>query len=195
MTFFSLDIPEYFAPSIRFIMEVMNGFYDLDPLLSGIQRESSIHRGPIRNIPGNNPLDQEIFKVESTASVSFNIISNSDIESYIYHLVELSESYCLSIKHHLLENLSQITDATGTSINENGKPFSYDMILDLLEKVEFEFDDLNNPRFPSLIIPHDYIEILNKTQPTQTQDERFKRIIEEKRAIFNAKKRTRRLPR
>ena len=67
------------------------------------------------------------------------------------------------------------------------------MILDLLEKVEFGFDDDGNPQYPTLVLPPALIERLKKLKPTSDQAQRWKQVIEENRARFNAGKRTRRL--
>jgi hypothetical protein len=67
------------------------------------------------------------------------------------------------------------------------------MILDLIEKIDFGFDDEGNPIYPTLVLSPKMIEKLKTIKPTPEQEQRKKRIIEQKRAIFNAKKRTRRL--
>ena len=54
----SLNIPEYESASLRFIAEVLRGFLSVDSLFSGIEWSTTVHRGPIRNVPGDTPLDQ-----------------------------------------------------------------------------------------------------------------------------------------
>ena len=59
--------------------------------------------------------------------------------------------------------------------------------------MEFGFDDDGNPQYPTLVLPPAAIERLKKLEFTPEQEKRRKQIIEEKRARFNAGKRTRRL--
>jgi len=174
----SLNIPEYESASLRFIVEVMQGFLGVDPLFSGIERDYTTHRGPIRNVPGDTPLDQSMFAVSSESSISWDSIRNGKIDDYIQFLVK---------------NISEITDATGQTVNAKGQPLTVDLILDLLEKVEFGFDDDGNPQYPTLFLPSAAIERLKKLEVTPEQEKRRQQIIEEKRARFNASKRTRRL--
>jgi len=189
----SLNIPEYESAALRFIAEVMNGFLNIDPLFSGIERSITIHRGPIRNVPGDTPLDQSMFQVRGESSLPWESVRNCKIDDYTRFLVEISESQRKSLAKQFFRSISEITDATGRSINAKGQPLTADMILDLMEKVEFGFDDDGNPQYPTLILPPAAIEKLKELKPTPEQDQRWKQIIEEKRAKFNASKRTRRL--
>lgn len=189
----SLNIPEYESASLRFIVEVMQGFLGVDPLFSGIERDYTTHRGPIRNVPGDTPLDQSMFAVSAESSISWDSIRNGKIDDYTHFLVDISESQRKSLARHFFKNISEITDATGRTVNAKGQPLTVDLILDLLEKVEFGFDDDGNPQYPTLVLPPAAIERLQKLEITPEQEKRRKQIIEEKRARFNASKRTRRL--
>ncbi len=189
----SLNIPEYESAALRFIAEVMRGLLNIDSLFSGIEWSTSVHRGPIRNVPGDTPLDQSMFTVSGESSLSWDSIHNGKIDDYTHFLVDISESQRKSLARHFFKNIAEITDATGRSINAKGQPLTVDLILDLLEKVEFGFDDDGNPQYPTLVLPPAAIERLKKLNFTPEQEQRRKQIIEEKRARFNASKRTRRL--
>jgi hypothetical protein len=134
-----------------------------------------------------------MFAVSGESSLSWDSIRNGKIDEYTHFLVDISESQRKSLARHFFENISQITDATGRTVNAKGQPLTVDLILDLLEKVEFGFDDDGNPQYPTLVLPPSAIERLKKLQFTPEQDKRWKQIIEENRARFNASKRTRRL--
>ena len=187
----SLNIPEYESAALRFINEVIQGFLNVDPLFSGIERSISVHRGPIRNVPGDTPLDQSMFTVRGESSLTWDSVRNGKIDDYIRFLVDISESQRKSLARQFFKNLSEITDATGRSVNAKGQPLTVDLILDLIEKVEFGFDDDGNPQYPTLVLPPAAIERLKHLKFTPEQEKRREQIIEEKRARFNASKRTR----
>jgi len=189
----SLNIPEYESAALRFINEVMHGFLNVDPLFSGIERSISVHRGPIRNVPGDNPLDQSMFAVSGESALSWDSVRNGKIDDYTCFLHDISESQRKSLARHLFKSISEITDATGRSINAKGQPLTVDLILDLIEKVEFGFDDEGNPQYPTMVLPPAAIERLKELKFTPEQEQRRKQIIEGKRARFNASKRTRHL--
>jgi len=189
----SLNIPEYESAALRFIAEVMHGFLNIDPLFSGIERSISVHRGPIRNVPGDTPLDQSMFTVSGESSLPWDSVRNGKIDDYTRFLIDISKSQRESLARHFFKNIAEITDATGRSVNAGGQPLTVDLILDLIEKVEFGFDDDGNPQYPTLVLPPAAIKKLKELKFTPEQEQRQKQIIEEKRARFNASKRTRRL--
>jgi len=189
----SLDIPDYESSAIRFINEVLQGFLNVDPLFSGIERSITVHRGPIRNVPGETPLDQSMFAVRAVATLTWDSVRNGKIEEYTRFLVDISESQRKSLARHLFRRISEITDITGRTIDAKGQLLTADFILDLLEKVEIGFDDEGNPQYPTLVVPPQLIKRLQELKITPEQEQRHKQIIEEKRARFNASKRTRRL--
>ncbi len=153
----------------------------------------SVHQGPIRNVRGDTPLDQSMFAVRAESSISWASVRDGRIDDYTSFLADISESQRKSLAKNFFENISQITDATGQSINAKGQPLTVDLILDLIEKVEFDFDDDGNPQYPTLVIPPAAAENLKKLKFTPEQEQRREKIVEEQRARFNASKRTRRL--
>jgi len=191
----SLIIPEYESAAVRFFAEVMNGFLNIDPLFAGIERSITLHRGPIRNVPGDTPLDQKMFQASGEASLPWDSVRNCKIDDYTRFLVDLSESQRKSLARSFFKNISEITDFTGRTLNAKGQPLTMDMILELLEKVEFGFDDDGNPQYPTLVLPPAAVKKLKELNFTPEQEQRWKQIIEENRARFNASKRTRRLSR
>jgi hypothetical protein len=188
-----LIIPEYYTAELRFIENVLQGFMDKDPFLSGIERTTTIHKGPIRNVRSDTPLDQRMFEVHGESEISWDSVLNGKIEDYTKFLYDISESQRKSLTKNMFKNISEITDATGQSVNAKGQPLSIDLYLDLLEKIEFGFDDKGNPQYPTMYMPQNAIEKFHSLKYTPEQEQRKKKITEEKRARFNANKRSRRL--
>src|SRR4030042_2751133 len=122
MSTLSLDIPEYELATIHFISEVLQGFLDLDPLFQKIPREITMHRGPIRNVPGDSPLDQDMFPVTAEGTLSWDTIRNSNVDEYVSSLLNLSISQRKSLARQFFKNITTITDITGRSVDAKGKP-------------------------------------------------------------------------
>jgi hypothetical protein len=192
---FSLHIPEYEAAMLRFFGDVFQGFLDVDPVLKGFGRETTSHRGPIRNVRGDEPLDQQMAPIITENVLSYDVVRQGKIEDYIEMITKLTMDQRMQLGRQLFRGLGEITDATGMSIDAKGQPFSIDLFLDLLEKIEFDFDEDGNPIYPTLIVPPKFIKQLEKLTSTTDQETRRQQIIEKQRARFNASKRTRRLSR
>jgi len=78
----------------------------LDPLFSGIERDYTAHRGPIRNVRGDTPLDQSMFAVSGESLLSWDSIRNGKIDDYTHFLVNISESQRKSLAGHFFKSIS-----------------------------------------------------------------------------------------
>jgi hypothetical protein len=95
----------------------------------------------------------------------------------------------------VIQVLSEVCESTGNVTDGGGEPLSYDHILDMFEKVDFEVDEnlqfKGNPVF--LMSPEMVQRLSALGPPSQEQEERHKRIMIEKRDRQNAQKRLRKL--
>ena len=173
--------------------QVMDGFISLDPLLGQLPRSTSIHHGPIRNVRGATPLDQSSMEVEISAGLTTDAVRNTDIEEHTAFLAHLAEANISSIAPQFFKGLEEVTNATGNAVDAGGKPFSWDYYNDVIEKMPLEFADDGKPHLPTLVMHPNLFEKIKEIEPTPEQLARRSRILERKRAEFNAQKRTRRL--
>lgn len=89
--------------------------------------------------------------------------------------------------------MDEVCDKSGQTVDSGGDGFSYDLFLDMLEKIEISFDKNNEPIKPTLIMHPDVAEKIKEIKPTKEQELREKLIWERKKVDFIAKKRIRRL--
>jgi hypothetical protein len=193
MTKLRFLIPAYEKVMLRFTEQIMKGFFSVDPLFGQIPWRSTEHGGPVRNVRKPSPLDQTMPVIESESSISIDSIRNSEIEEYTHSLYELANSSIRAFAPEFFKGMGEITEAVGTSLDARGRPFSFDMLNDMLEKVYIEFDEEGEPIFPTLVMHPRMIEQIRSIKPTSEQKERYDEIIMRKRAEYYAKKRTRRL--
>jgi len=187
------DIPEYDSAIINLIEQVIEGFLALDPLLGAIPKAESQHRGPIRNVRGDSPLDQNMPPIQSRVEIKLDTIHNTNFDDYTQLLCDIAQSNIAGLAQRFFKGMEEITSATGNTVNAAGKPFSFDLFNDLLEKVSIEFDKSGKPIFPTLVVPPAAYEKIKNLEPTPEQSERTSEIIAQKKAKFDAQKRTRRL--
>jgi len=187
------DIPAYDLAMNQFVGQVMDGFIALDPLLGQIPRTLSSHHGPIRNVRGPVPLDQESIRVEISTELIADAIRHTNTEEHTTFLTKLAESNIASLTPQFFKGLEEITNATGNVVDVKGRPFSWDYFNDMLEKILIGFDEEGKPMMPTLVMPPELYEQVKGIEPTPEQKARTSAIIARKRAEFNAQKRTRRL--
>lgn len=186
-------IPDYDNAMCKLIEQVIDGFMALDPVLGSISREDSLHRGPIRNVRGENPLDQNMSSLQAKASLKLDSVRNSNIDEHTQFLYDFAQSNVAAVAPEFFRGMQEITDVTGNVVDAGGKPFSLDLLNDALEKISIGFDESGEPILPALFVSPDVDEKIKDMKQTAEQAERFSQIVAQKRAQFNAQKRTRRL--
>ena len=131
--------------------------------------------------------------VVSTASLKLDTVRNTDIEDHTRFLSELAEANHERFARGFIQGMEELTEATGNVVNAGGRPFSWDLYCDMLEKVQLEFDESSRPMLPTLVTSPQLYGRIKDMEPSPEQAKRFREIIEKKKAEHNAKKRTRRL--
>jgi hypothetical protein len=186
-------IPVYEKTMLRFIDQVVKGFFLADPLFGPTRWRPTEHAGPIRNVRGPSPLDQTMPVIEAESLVSMDSFRNTEIGNYTQFLYDLATSSIQAFAPEFFKGLGEVTGAVGTSLDAEGRPFSFDMLNDMLEKLHIEFDEEGEPILPTLVMHPMMAERIKNMKPTPKQEKRHAEIIKRKRAEYYAKKRTRRL--
>lgn len=187
------EISRYEQEYVRFVSQIINGFISLDPILGSIQRSSTAHRGPVRNVRGENLLDQQASAIQGEANLDVEVIRKTDIDEHTVFMNALVEKIIKSFGKSLFTGLDEIVGATGNSINAKGEQFSFDMFLDALEKMHVSFDDEGQPIMPTIVVPPAIANQVAETKPTTEQEKRQAAILTQKKEEYDAQKRTRTL--
>ncbi|MBN1314055.1 MAG: hypothetical protein JXA42_01260 [Anaerolineales bacterium] len=186
-------IPPYDCAFNKFFALVVDGFIDTDPLLSQIHRSPVKHMGPIRNVRGEEPLDQDLPPIKGESLIKTTTIRETNFDEITIFFYEVAQEFRAELERGLLKCLNEVTHVTGQVINFKGKPFSPDMLNEILEKMPIDFNENGKPMLPTMIIPPEMETKLRGIKETPEQRKRFEEIIAKKRIEFYAKKRTRRL--
>jgi len=127
--------------------------------------------------------------VKSEFSLTATEMLDGDPTLLAGKLVDLAEGYLASLMPQVFAAIAAATEAAGTTINAGGQPFSADLFIGMLEKLELEFDDAGQ-------INLDIVTGPGMSVPTYSEDDqrRIGEVIERKRQEFVAKRRRRQLP-
>ena len=126
------EIPDYDRASWRFIEACILGFMELHPLFGLMFHGVTDHRGPIRNVRGERPLDQTLAPIGATLEVSWNTIRNTDVDAFAEALHDLAQEHVAEFSRAFFQAFDEITSATGNVIDAGGQPFSFDMYIETL---------------------------------------------------------------
>jgi hypothetical protein len=106
-------------------------------------------------------------------------------------LVEAAEGYADQLSKMLYGSLDKITTATGNTIDAGGRPFTFEMLYEMLDKMEWKLDENDELSTPSIVMHPDTVPKL--LQPTPDQVKMIEELKARKLEELLAKRRRRRL--
>ena len=178
-----------------FMNSVMDGMIGIEPLLGQIPVRKTGHSGPTRNVPGSQPVDHPLTTFQETFSIHADVIRNTDVESFLVTIYDLAEKHANSMGKTLVQTLNDVTKTVGNLVNAGDRPLSWDLFLDALEMIDFSFDENGRPHAKQILMNPSTANLLRTIKITPEQQQRHDEIIRRKKELWDAQKRTRRLPR
>lgn len=157
------------------------------PILSGIKITTSVHSGGMLYMNKDAELKAPINRLSCETSIAHDAIYNFNIEDVCSSIYDLAEAFCLNMEKELLSTIGTITEFTGNTVDANGEAFNYESLLRVIEKIEIDFDESGNPKWPSMVMHPDTkvdfnLDLLDVYKP------RFDEIIARKKELYYAKK-------
>lgn len=190
----TIEFPEYETAFKDYFSDTVQQFMDLkNQLVSGTNKSS--FEGPVhmRTNTDEAIIDKEPTLVEMKFVIPFDVIIKTDVEAFMESIEDASNSGIESLMPQLFKFLGEVCEVSGQVVEGKGQSFSYDLFLELIEKIEISFKDDGTPNMPTLFISPSMEKIIKKIQPTEEQTKRLEEVISQKRDDFFAKKRTRKL--
>jgi hypothetical protein len=95
------------------------------------------------------------------------------------------------------ESMNRSIEQVGNALDAGGQPFSVDLFLQLLDRVQIAFDEQGNPQLPTLHVGPDLeasaSQVLEGASKDPSAQARLNEIIERKREEWNAEQDRRKL--
>jgi hypothetical protein len=194
MTKPNLTIPVYDVALRALKTSIVEGLVSTDPMLGQIASRTTGHAGPVRNVPGPNPVDHDRTQFRAEYSLHIDAIREMDVDTFIMAIYRIAEQYAEAMGATFFRTASDITEATGNSTDAEGRLLSWDLVLDELEKAEVAFDDDDQPTAQIVMSQNDSM-MLHATEKTPEQERRYQEIMQRKKDAWDAQQRPRHLPR
>jgi len=134
---------------------------------------------------------------EIRSDINFNIkeLEDINIDSLLNKLELSAEEISKGQAKLVYDNINRVVEEVGNVVNAKGRSFSPDIILEMLEKIQVEFDDHGNPFMPSIVVnPKTANEInLEQVLLNSDTDPRFNELMDKKREEWRDREASRRL--
>jgi hypothetical protein len=187
---------EYDAAFNEFLGETARTLAEASsPILSQMQSvETSGTVGSRVRDRGGMDVDLEPVEMVTKVTSDFSAVRNGDYEQLYAELAAMAESMAKQMVGAFLKSMNKVTTGTGNVVDAGGKPFSYDVLYELFEKMEFSVDENDELVMPSMVMHPDQAEKLKDLPPpTPEQQLKLEELKERKREEALARRRRRRL--
>lgn len=182
--------PSYEEAIAEFVDDIVGGLAKADDFLSRFEFHFTERTGPLRVLHEGKSIDVKMSSMSATSSTSFEAVRNCDVQAITTSLYELAQARIGAISRSAFSAFDTVTESTGMTFDARGRPFSHDLLLEMLERIEVSFEGDGAPNL-ALVVPPGALN--NLPEPTIEQRERFDQIMSEKRRAYDASKRHRRL--
>lgn len=191
------SLPEYSYAAGKFVhMGVRRLMEAKDEVWAMIPRAEPGETVPItqNTMPSGEVVQNNPVVAEAKFIFTYEHISRCDVDELAVQMDNAADQNLSVVMPHFFDILGRTSQAAGTALDCGGKPFSFELYLESLEKIDLQFDENGNPEWPALIVGPQMAEYLNSLPPfTPEQQRLLDDLIETKRKEYNARKRNRNL--
>jgi len=145
-------------------------------------------------MPSGEVVENKPLMIESKVVIKWDDIRSCNLEALAQQVDAIADERLSIVMPHFFKVFERTCNAAGTGTDAGGKPFSFEMYLAGLEKIELRFDRDDRPILPTLVVHPDMVkQIASLPPPTEEQQRAYNDLIERKRREFNARRRYRKL--
>jgi len=133
--------------------------------------------------------------------VEFSVDKNELAKLTPKELVEKVDRVALEMAEKtskgVFEDIRKVTDETGNVVDSRGQPFSFDLLLQGLEKIEMDFDEHGQPTGLTIVM-HPELgkrvpELIKQWEANPDFKKRYDELIEKKREAWSVRESRRKL--
>jgi hypothetical protein len=167
--------------------------------LSSLIEPAILHEGDRFTIYREDGTKETKYLKTSVASVKMTVedIQSKDLEILSKNVDKLASQVSEKNEKMVLDNLNEITEAYGNSIDAQGRPFTVDLYLEGIEKIQLNFDEEGNWEPPTLIVPPTMLSLVREELKKLNDDPelqyRFNELLNRKREEWLVQENNRKL--
>lgn len=129
--------------------------------------------------------------------IKFTEVEEMTHEMVLHKIDEVAKEMAEQMTRFAYEELNRTTDETGNVISADGKPFSIEMLFEMLEKMDLDFDEAGNPSGTMFVAhPNLFPAIAKAISQAEANPETAKRaqgLMDQKREEWRVRENNRKL--
>ena len=166
-----------------------------------------IHMGPLASVPvsiifeGNKTTvmrpdgsveKRNLEEITAELEVKLAEFEKMNHETVLDKINGVTEDMAGKMKKSLYEQIEKSASKVGNMVDAGGQPFSIGLLLEMLEKMDIDFDEAGNPTFMMVAGPKLQSSI-NKALADPENSRRYQALMERKKEEWRARESNRKL--
>ena len=127
----------------------------------------------------------EFERATAEVTLPFEAIETGSMEGIVEKLVAMADQLAQSTDRTMLKTIEEGVRSVGNEINAGGRPFSADLLIDALERMDVEFDRSGEPSLPTIIFhPQSKPQLVEQLQRLETDTDvkaRYRTVLTQQR--------------
>lgn len=132
-------------------------------------------------------------RISHKVSVTPEDIITKGPAAFIEPAEEVAQALMEQQESLFFRRLNESVQKVGNVVDGGGKKFTFDTYLELLKKVDIDFDENGIPRIPQLLVGSEAYERLSKLVPQWMEDPAFKELMRVKKKEWHDRESNRKL--
>jgi len=191
------SLPDYDYAQYMFVHEAVKRLMEAkDEVWGSLRTAPPTEAIPItqNTMPSGETVQNPPIEITSQFALKYEEIRSCDIGALAAQIDKLAEESLSVVMPRFFEMIRRSSEAAGTATDLGGRPISYELWLEIVAKIDIDFDDQGNPDLPTLVVGPEMAEQLRALPPpTKEQRAAMDALIEIKRKEHNARRRDRKL--
>lgn len=122
-----------------------------------------------------------LIPVTATMQLPFEALEAGDADRLIETLVGAAKEMKSEMTRRTFARMDEIAEEHGMTVDARGRPFSADLFVEMLEKIDIEFDESGKAIMPSVVVHPSNMEKLRAALDTDDAKERIAAVIAKKK--------------
>ena len=180
---------QFFSDAVRGVMAAKDELYGSIPVAD----PSEVMPVTQNTTPSGEVVQNQPLQLKAAVVFQWDDIRTCNLEALAEQVNKTAEERLSQVMPHFFDVFHRTSDAAGTAMDAGGRPFSFELFLEGLERIEIQVDREGKAILPTLVMHPSMAEKLRSMPPTPEQQKAMDALVERKRIEFNARRRHRKL--
>jgi hypothetical protein len=157
------SLPEYDYEQFRFVHEAVKRLMEAkDEVWASLRTAPPTEAIPItqNTMPSGEIVQNTPIEIQSKFELKYEEIRSCDIGALAAQIDKVAEESLSLVMPRFFEMIRRSSEAAGTATDLGGRPISYELWVEMVAKMDIDFDDQGNPDLPSLVVGPEMAEQL-----------------------------------